>query len=1210
MANLTLTPGADIATFGPEKSFITGLVENLTSIDQITFGDGGVDDVVILTSAGTVDFRAGGNASGVTRFERLDLAAGTNSVFITDALVSAAYFGAASAGFFSVRGATGNDTIDASLVTSAGNRVQFVLGGGGDDTFIGSNGADVLRINANELTAADSLNAGASTSDVLRFDTAGAVDAGGFTNVRRVERVELNAGGNAITVTQAFAASAEGGRLLVFSGGGNNTIDAQAATTTVQYSTGAGIEQFLGGGGADIIVANTSTIAGSDALNGGSGSAIDVLQLAGGTYAAAQLAGVTQIERIQLLAPGSVVNLALGLAATSTGTFAVIGTAGNDQVTTPAAETARVGFNPGSGTDRFTGGGGDDQINIAIADLDSADQFDGGAGRDRIGFTTAGTITAAQLSGLTSIETLSLSSAGPNTVTLGTNLTTVNVAGGTGNDTVTMALSTQFASLGAGDDTMIVSATAVPGDTSYGKEGFDTIRTTGAGTFTIGAGIVEFEALVMQDAATLDLTNTTMALTVTGSGGNDSITLGAVGQTVNAGGGNDTVVNGNGNDTLDGGAGFDTFILGPGGGSFNLGITGPQDTGQGLDTVINFEAVLGGTGGDTITGDNNPNTLSGAAGNDIIIGLGGNDLLSGGAGNDTLNGGADSDTADYIGAAAGIVVTMDSGAPQVTNDGDGGQDTLVAIENINGSNLVDAVTGDGANNILSGNGGNDTIVGGGGDDTIEGGAGDDDLQGSGGTDTVTYVNAAAAVTVLLTINGAQGTGGAGTDTLKNFENLTGSGFNDTLFGDAGVNVIRGGAGNDYMQGGGGADQLFGDAGNDTIEDSDGFNLLRGGDGDDVANLTFGSGSAPASATSWVQMGNGADQINFTFNNTTLGANRAISTGSNTTGAGTSPDNVEAGDGNDQVNVSGTFNASSSYVLTMSGDDQVSMNTSSVFAFVHLGAGNDQYNGNNGNDVAYGGAGNDRLFGNNGNDTFDGGLGDDEINGGDGVDTASYSATATSATAGVTVDLALFAAQSTGGAGTDTLFNIENLVGTGFADTLAGNSGANALNGGAGDDLLVGRLGADTLIGGTGNDEFRWFASNEGGDLIEKFTAGGTEDSFDFLATAFALFNGQGAIQINNDTSSGGSLAAGVDVVTRTASGLTAASAVDSYLAGAAGTFAGGVFVLAQGGNGQTVQLFYDPNAAATAGSNVAMLLATLVGVNSTTGFSSADFGFF
>ena len=64
------------------------------------------------------------------------------------------------------------------------------------------------------------------------------------------------------------------------------------------------------------------------------------------------------------------------------------------------------------------------------------------------------------------------------------------------------------------------------------------------------------------------------------------------------------------------------------------------------------------------------------------------------------------------------------------------------------------------------------------------------------------------------------------------------------------------------------------------------------------------------------------------------------------------------------------------------------------------------------------------------------------------DTASYQI---GATAGVKVSLAIATAQNTVGAGTDTLFNFENLTGTGFNDTLTGNAGANTLNGLAGND---------------------------------------------------------------------------------------------------------------------------------------------------------------
>ena len=48
---------------------------------------------------------------------------------------------------------------------------------------------------------------------------------------------------------------------------------------------------------------------------------------------------------------------------------------------------------------------------------------------------------------------------------------------------------------------------------------------------------------------------------------------------------------------------------------------------------------------------------------------------------------------------------------------------------------------------------------------------------------------------------------------------------------------------------------------------------------------------------------------------------------------------------------------------------------------------------------------------------------------------------------------------------DVYSGIENLTGSGFADTLYGAVGPELLEGGAGDDTLVGSSGADTLMGG-------------------------------------------------------------------------------------------------------------------------------------------------
>lgn len=118
--------------------------------------------------------------------------------------------------------------------------------------------------------------------------------------------------------------------------------------------------------------------------------------------------------------------------------------------------------------------------------------------------------------------------------------------------------------------------------------------------------------------------------------------------------------------------------------------------------------------------------------------------------------------------------------------------------------------------------------------------------------------------------------------------------------------------------------------------------------------------------------------------------------------------------------------------------------------------------------------NNSLVGADGDDLLDGGDGDDFLDGGADNDTASYA----NAADGVTVDLSETGQQDTVNAGLDTLVNIENIIGSAFADILTGDSenntldggeGNDTLNGGGGDDTLNGELGNDTLDGGTGND---------------------------------------------------------------------------------------------------------------------------------------------
>ena len=120
----------------------------------------------------------------------------------------------------------------------------------------------------------------------------------------------------------------------------------------------------------------------------------------------------------------------------------------------------------------------------------------------------------------------------------------------------------------------------------------------------------------------------------------------------------------------------------------------------------------------------------------------------------------------------------------------------------------------------------------------------------------------------------------------------------------------------------------------------------------------------------------------------------------------------------------------------------------------------------------------------GNDRLTGGKGADVINGADGTDTADYR----HSDGGVDVSIVRGTGLLADAEG-DTLFFIENLSGSAFADTLVGDDGVNRLTGMSGEDKLFGLGGNDYIATGGGYDFV------DGGDGIDTVTY---EDSWDHV----------------------------------------------------------------------------------------------------------------
>jgi Ca2+-binding RTX toxin-like protein len=503
---------------------------------------------------------------------------------------------------------------------------------------------------------------------------------------------------------------------------------------------------------------------------------------------------------------------------------------GNVTVTTGSAATVSVGFGTNvTGTHSVNADALTDGQVLTLTGTDEA----------------AVTLTLGDLSAAAYVGNLTV------TATTGTNVITTGngndtITGGAGADVITSGLGDDSITGGADDDTINLDG----GDNTVtdAGDGDDTINITVAGVNAIavtGLGLVTLNAdalgaTVTVDAAVdgnVDAANSTVAVTLKGDAGDDTLIGGA---------GADTITGGAGADVLSGGSGANTYIYNSIVGNTSDSNSAVFDTITNLvisdfiylnlgdvnnfevatDVIFSSNTYTADTNGDSsyshvsdisflanglaandaearamtilnATGTVSNDTISGGRNADTILGGDGADIITGGEGADILTGGTGTDIFVFnaiVGLSSDSNILFDT-----ISDLDLAADFIkLNLINVNNFKVFD-----------------DVMVGPG---TYEANR----SKGSVGDDVVIAVsvagfndNSARAITIL---------------------NAVGTAGNDLISGGQNSDTISGGDGNDTISGGSGADEINLGIGKDTVVFTS-FATL-----DTVTNFSAGAGA--------------------------------------------------------------------------------------------------------------------------------------------------------------------------------------------------------------------------------------------------------------------------------------------------------------------------------------------------------------------------------
>lgn len=423
-----------------------------------------------------------------------------------------------------------------------------------------------------------------------------------------------------------------------------------------------------------------------------------------------------------------------------------------------------------------------------------------------------------------------------------------------------------------------------------------------------------------------------------GDDGNDYLDLGnGVRNEAEGGDGNDTLIGGTGRDNLRGDDGDDS-------------ITGGSDNRDDLDGGRGNDTLIAGTGvdqGDWIEGS----WLKGGSGNDSMVGNNGGDYFVGGGGNDTITGAAGQDMIAFEEEHSGNFLNLTltgAGAGTITGTfDDHGGDPAEAINT--GFTSIERVRGTSGSDTFTANVGASATTDGEDfwlDDGIWQNLPDEDrrfgfgVTGGAGNDTFTDNSTAFGGTLKIDYREEEWTHQTFRDDNGNhqfgsvlgengvFVNMTGSelmgvasftssdthGDTDTFVGNihafklsnakdvfhAGNQgySVNGEQGDDEIYGGAGRDNFNGNEGDDTIYGGDGDDWIGGGDGSD--SLIGGGGRGDiegGSGDDYIEAGSeGGNFRGDDGDDTMIGSNQR-----DEFSGWTGKDSIDAGIGNDHIN---------------------------------------------------------------------------------------------------------------------------------------------------------------------------------------------------------------------------------------------------------------------------------------------------------------------